>query len=216
MKKKALVRDEATVARIKRTERTAKKATVPATKKLVVFAKKNSAAGKVTVREDKSVKAAKRQAKKAIQAEAVSFGTRSIKIEFPDVKSKAKAVVMMPQLPPNHIEYGPYCEIVVPGTDLRSGTVRRGNERIWVRVLTGNNTNGSGVIIQENPRLNQMPVNMKVRWAGGTAQSPARLLGDNEGPQLTRIPAEALPYLAETEFNRSVVKAARRTSVPSR
>jgi hypothetical protein len=78
-------------------------------------------------------------------------------------------VVMTPRVIPGMTKPGPYCEVVFP--------VSHPKPRCWVRVIEGDERNGRGVVFMP-PLVSGARIErgLKVRFAGGTAFTPAKVV----------------------------------------
>lgn len=89
-------------------------------------------------------------------------------------KQAPRAVVMAYRSAPGHTAPGPYCEVLAKCYE-GTAQVKR---RIWVRVEKGDDRNGTGKVINvPSDASEHWQVGAPVRFAGGTAQSPALVVG---------------------------------------
>lgn len=154
--------------------RAIKKAKVEAKSKKSAPSAPKAKARKVSAKSARKKCKVHRKWRTVVKTEATIEKPVVVPVEFA-LPERWPAVVMVPRTLPGTQQMGPFTEIVVP-------LQPRPKPRVWVRVIAGDDKNGQGILIVGHPRVD-IPKGMKVRFAGGTDQSPARMIEPQVGYQ---------------------------------
>lgn len=159
-------------------------------------------ARKKTVKQQVKRKAAKAAYKKSrVMKRKTTVYDRNFS-ESVFVKSPFPPPIMEYRPLPGTNKIGPFASVKVPaigvfesvpdGHEFVSSTTSNGVEErkpiqrfrkkrvrtvpVWVHVLKGDERNGVGVLVREHPAVQQFSRGLQVRWAGGTAESLAKVV----------------------------------------
>lgn len=93
----------------------------------------------------------------------------------PQERVKFPPIRMVSQLLPGTRHVGPFCRVKLPVERVKGR--ERSLPEVWVRVVSGDERNGRGIIIQSdnNPVFDRL-VGVTVRFAGGTKEACAKAL----------------------------------------